>query len=231
RLKPEQMNQFDVGLQFDYQRFKGGVSGFYGWVHNYITFDQNNSGPGLTQVVFTNTDLATLAGGEMYAQVELADWLTGFGTMTYVQGIDQTHSDRRRAANLASSRRTDPATGQFATETEPLPQIPPLDTRLGFRIHQAAPERRWQVEFSARIVNGQNAVARSLGELPTPGFTVLTIRGYWQATDRLLLTGGVENFGNKLYREHLDPISGNILGVNPLFRPGTNFYFGSQLTY
>ena len=47
----------------------------------------------------------------------------------------------------------------------------------------------------------------------------------------VLLTAGVENFGDKLYREHLDPISGNLIGVGPLFRPGTNFYFASQLTY
>ena len=148
-----------------------------------------------------------------------------------MQGTDQTHSDDRRAANLASSRRTDPATGQYAAATEALPQIPPLESRLGIRVHDSDPKRRWQVEFSARIVNGQNAVAQSLGEQATPGFTTFTIRTYWQATSKLLLTAGVENLGNKNYREHLDPISGNILGVNPLYRPGTNFYFGSQLTY
>lgn len=231
-LQKERMTQFDIGLQADYGWIKGGVNGFYGWVHDYITFDQNKGGPGLTQVVFTNTDLATLAGTELFGQIEVTDWLTTFGTMTYVQGIDQTHNDKRRAANVASSRRSDQTTGQFAAATEPLPQIPPLETRLGFRIHDRQPNRRWQVEFSARIVTGQNAVASSLGELPTPGFTVFTIRAFWQAIpDRLLLTAGVENFGNKLYREHLDPISGNILGVNPLFRPGTNFYFGSQLSY
>ena len=81
------------------------------------------------------------------------------------------------------------------------------------------------------MVAGQNSVATSLGEIATPGFTTFTIRSYWQATERLLLTAGVENLGNKFYREHLDPISGNILGVFPLNRPGTNFYFGSQLSY
>ena len=78
---------------------------------------------------------------------------------------------------------------------------------------------------------GQDSVATSLNELPTPGFTVFDIRSYWQVNDKLLLAAGVENFGDKLYREHLDPISGNILGVDPLFRAGTNFYFASQLTY
>ena len=230
-LKSEKLTQFDLGLQADYKWFQFGAGVFYGWMNDYITYDQNRAGPGLTQVVYTNTDLATLAGSELYGQMDLSSWLSSFGTLTYVQGIDQTHNVNRRASNLASSRATNPANGQFATDTEPLPQIPPLESRVGFRVHDPKPERKWQVEFSARMVAGQNSVARSLGEIATPGFTTFTIRTYWQATDRLLLTAGVENLGNLYYREHLDPISGTILGVNPLYRPGTNFYFGSQLTY
>lgn len=230
-LKSEKLTQFDVGVRGEWEFLQAGVSGFYGWVHDYITFDQNRGGAGLTQVVFTNTDLATLAGGELFAQADLTEWLTGFGTLSYVQGVDQTVRDRRRRADLASSRRNDPATGQFAPETEPLPQIPPLESTVGLRVHQASEQPRWQVEFSARVVDGQNAVARTLDERPTPGYTVFNVRGYWQPQDWLLLTAGVENFGNKLYRNHLDPISGNILNSSPLFRPGTNFYFGSQLTY
>lgn len=230
-LRSEKLNQFDLGVQADYGWFQGGAGVFYGWMNDYITYDQNKGGPGLTQVVYTNTNLATLAGSELYGQMDLTSWLTSFGTLTYVQGIDQTHNVNRRSPNLASSRATNPANGQFATDTEALPQIPPLESRVGFRVHDPKPQRRWQVEFSARMVAGQNSVATSLGEIATPGFTTFTIRSYWQATDRLLLTAGVENLGNKLYREHLDPISGNILGVFPLNRPGTNFYFGTQLSY
>ena len=78
---------------------------------------------------------------------------------------------------------------------------------------------------------GQNNVATSLGELPTAGFTTFDIRTFWQVNDKWLVSAGVENFGDKNYRNHLDPISGNMLSVDPLFRLGTNFYFASQLTY
>ena len=81
------------------------------------------------------------------------------------------------------------------------------------------------------MVAGQNNVATSLDELPTPGFTTLTLRGYARVRDNWLLTAGVENLGGKNYREHLDPISGNLLGVGPLFRPGTNYFVGLQVTY
>jgi iron complex outermembrane receptor protein len=234
-LQKEKLSQFDVGLKADYDWVRGGVTGFYAVIDDYITFDANKLGPGLTQVVFTNTDRATLAGGEMFAIVDVTSWLTPFANAAYVQGIDQTHIDNRRPANLASSRRNDPILGETAAATEPLPQIPPFEIRSGFRIHEPLKKPtdapRWTVEFSARIDWGQNNVATSLGEVPTPGFTVFDIRSFWQVNDKLLVSAGVENFGDKLYRAHLDPISGNLLGVDPLFRPGTNFYFASQWTY
>jgi outer membrane receptor protein involved in Fe transport len=73
---------------------------------------------------------------------------------------------------------------------------------------------------------GQHEVASSLNEVSTPGFTVFDLRGYWQATPNLLLISGVETLGDKLYREHLDPLFGNVL-----FRPGANFYFTVQVSY
>jgi outer membrane receptor protein involved in Fe transport len=234
-LKKERLSQFDMGLKGDYDWVRGGVTGFYAVVDDYITFDANKTGPGITQVVFTNTNRATLAGGEMFTIVDVTSWLTPFANMSYVKGVDETHIDNRRSPNLASSRRNDPTTGEVAAATEPLPMIPPLEIRAGFRIHEpiAKPtdNPRWTIEFAARIDWGKNDVATSLGEYPTSGFTVFDIRSFWQVNDKLLLSAGVENFGDKLYRAHLDPISGNLLGVDPLFRPGTNFYFTTQLTY
>ena len=76
--------------------------------------------------------------------------------------------------------------------TEPLPGIPPLELRSGVRLHEASAQPRWSIEFTARSVMGQNLVASSLNEVKTGGFTVLYLRGYWQATDRLLLTARLQ---------------------------------------
>jgi outer membrane receptor protein involved in Fe transport len=78
---------------------------------------------------------------------------------------------------------------------------------------------------------GQDNVATSLNELPTSGFTIFDLRAYWQVTTYLLLTGGVENIGDKLYQEALDPRAGNFMNADPFFRPGTNFYVSARLTY
>jgi iron complex outermembrane receptor protein len=231
QLRAERLDQFDVGLVADYDFFQGGANFFYARIQNYITYDANKTGLGLTQVVYTNTDRTHLAGGELFGQVNATAWLTPFGTLAYVQGIDETAVDTRRAANLDSSRRDDPATLRRKSATEPLPQIPPLDSRVGLRIHAPTKSPRWQVELSARMVAARTEVATSLNEYATPAFTTFNARGFWQATDRLLLSTGVENFTNKNYREHLDPISGNLLGVGQLLRPGRSFFFNAQLTY
>ena len=49
-----------------------------------------------------------------------------------------------------------------------------------------------------------------------------------RATDNLMMVAGVENFGDRTYREHLDFRS---LTGTQMFQPGTNFYVGGELTY
>jgi iron complex outermembrane recepter protein len=224
-LKKEKLKQLDVGLLGNYDNIRFSAAGFYAWIDDYITFDQNRaSGSTLTQVVFTNTDLATLAGGELSAETDLNARITPFVTVSYVQGRDRTHVDNRRPPNIASSRRLG-STPQ-PSDTEPLPGIPPLEARTGFRFHQASLQPRWSVEFLVRAVMGQNLVASSLNELPTSGFTLFNLRGFWQMRDGVLLTGGIENIGDKFYREHLDPRAGD-----QLFRPGTNAYAAVEVKY
>jgi iron complex outermembrane recepter protein len=222
RLEPEKLFQYDIGMRADYGWFKGSATGFYSWINDYITYDRNKSGDGITQVIFTNTDRAILAGGELYGQVEATRWLTPFASATYVQGRDETHYDNRRAQELFSSRRNGPL-------TEPLPGIPPLELRAGIRVHEAVDNNqapKWSLETSARMVFDQGLYAASLDEQRTPGFTVVDIRGYWQINKTMLLTSGVENVGDRLYREHLDPRAGNLL-----YRPGINYYVATQFKY
>ena len=122
---------------------------------------------------------------------------------------------------MASSRRT--------IDQEPLPGIPPLEARAGIRFHERGRSPKWAIELALRMVDEQNLVAASLGEVPTPGFTTFDVRAYWQATKGILLIAGVENITDKFYREHLDPRSG--FPGDELFRPGTNFYMGMSVQY
>lgn len=217
-LAPEQLWQIDVGLRSDYGRFRGNVHAFQAWIQDFITYETFGSFPGLPapamMVRYVNTELATLTGGEANAVYDWSCWLSSFGTLSYVQGTDQTRGGRGL-----------PPLGPFGPQ-EPLPGIVPLESRVGVRLHDPTDQARWAVELSALIAADQNLVAASLFEQPTPGFTVFTLRSYWQASDSLLLFAGVENLTNVQYREHLDLRTG--LGV---FQPGRSFYFGSELRY
>jgi len=191
------------------------------------------------QLKYVNTDLATLAGGELLGELDASDWVTVFAAASYVDGRDRTRngSFATKQASPGSASRRDPGKerGDFSdvdgAAEEPLPGIAPLESRLGFRVHEPVAQPRWSTELSVRLVDDQDRIATSLLEQPSPGFAVWDARAYWQARDNLLLVIGVENFTNRNYREHFDfrPQPGSL--NRTMYQPGVNFYFGTELTY
>ena len=186
-----------------------------------------------TGAVFTpvNTPLATLSGFETYAEYDCNKCITSFATMSFVEGRDHSRSE-------GGQDFFNPATAMFfhdpnaprgilpGSDEEPLPSIPPLEARVGFRVHEPVEWPRYGAEFAARIVDNQDRIARSLGEVATSGFTTYDVRGFWRACEHLTLISGVENFTDKFYREHLDYRTGR--GV---FQPGINFSFVAEFTH
>ncbi len=242
RLDPERLTQLDLGLQFDRGRVRGGANGFYGWVHDYITFENMRVFPAVdpqqVSLKYVNTDLATLAGFEGFVEFDVTNWATLFANLQYVEGQDRTRNGNFATeingggGNPSTRDPTKPRgffSGVAGASSEPLPSILPLETRLGVRVKPPGPSARWSAELSARIVDDQDRVAASLLETPTPGFTVWDLRGTYRATDSCLLVAGVENFTNKNFREHLDFRSLN--GGFRVLQPGANFYFGSEVKY
>jgi outer membrane receptor protein involved in Fe transport len=243
-LRPETMAQVDLGMTYQDEWLWAGLSGFHGWGIDYITFENTSQIPGpplgqpaQTNLQYVNTDLATFAGFEAFLQHETNDWLTSFATVSYVDGRDRTRNGNFATQMVggagAPSMQVAGNRGSAGNSTvtnlsqEPLPGILPMDARLGWRLHGQDPAR-WGIEVSARVVRMQNRVATSLNETPTAGFTVWDLRSYWQATDSMRLVSGLENFGNKNFREHLDF---RTPGGYQLFQPGISFYFGSELAF
>ncbi len=222
-LSPERLYQIDVGTSVQQEGAIFGGHFYHSWIRDYITYDlvaRAGSFDGFPQgAQFVNTELATLTGFETYGQYEVTPLLTLFGIMNYTQGRDLT---RNRPSRLSGNfDRSD----EVGPEKEPLPGISPLEARLGFLIQDPSPEKRWGFEYQARMVDNQDRVATTLEEVATPGFTIHDIR-FYRRWDQLLATAGVENVGNRFYREHIDYRSG--LGV---FRPGVGFYTGLELNY
>lgn len=179
-LKAEKRTQIDIGFTAEYENFRGGLNGYHAWIKDFITLDFAGTlrqGGTLIQPFFgyTNTDLATLAGFEGYAEHDVNDWFTTFGTVSFTEGRD--HS--RRGTNYPFSTATfgGPGRSNRPGEEEPLPVIFPLEARLGLRITEPI-EGRWGAEFAARIVDNQDRVARNLAEQTTPGFTTFDLRAF-----------------------------------------------------
>ena len=236
-LRAPRLRQIDLGLTADYAPLRLHVGGFHGWVRDYVTFDSvednpETFAPGQEQhrLAFTNTDLATLVGFEFSSTYDVHRNVTAFGTVSYVEGTDRARNAPSRIGSDIRPNRGRPSdtprSEVAGVNSEPLPGISPLESIVGLRVHEAADQPEWSVELTARIVDNQDRVAASLFERATPGFTIWNLRTFWRATDSLLLTAGVENITDKFYREHLDSRAGR--GV---YRPGTNFYFSSELSY
>jgi len=240
-LAPEKLYQVDLGVKTNYDRFRAGLSGYCALIEDYITvapvstanapFGRQGSlvfSPFLTnslEVQFTNTGLATLIGFETYAEYDVTPWLTPFMTMYYVEG---RNLDRNQQAHVIG---TAPPSSQ-----EALPGIPPLETRLGFRLHESVRDPRYGVEFYALLDAPQDQVASSLGEVATPGFTIFNIRGFWRVRKNVLLTAGIENMFDRNYRTHLDLLTGVLApGGAPsgpgVLEPGFSPYVGLQMTW
>jgi iron complex outermembrane recepter protein len=244
-LKTEKLLQFDAALEYTDERVQAGVRGFQSWGFDYLTFEntQVNLVPpagevGQVSLRYVNTDLATLTGFETFAALLPSSPLSPFVNMRYVQGKDRT-----RGGNFATTNGSqgDPSrkipglvrgffSGVLGGESEPLPGISPLETRVGLRYQDSSVLRRWSLELSSRIVENQSRVATSLLETPSPGFTTWDLRGVFRpgGIDGLMITMGVENFTDKLYREHLDFRTQSGISI---YQPGTTFYLGSSLTY
>lgn len=225
-VKPEQLTQIDVGLNGTFDRVRVGAHGYYSWINDLITYDLLSPAGGAgglggfpQTAQFMNTDHAVIAGFETYGEADLRPWMTVFGTMSYIEGRDLSRDEE---SDFGSGFGRSDVSGR---PHEPLPGIPPLETRLGLRIHDDSEVQNWGIEVSARIVDDQDRVAESLEEIETPGFTTYDVRAFKRA-GQWLFTAGIENFTDKYYREHLDYRSG--FGV---YRPGINFYSGVEVTY
>lgn len=107
-----------------------------------------------------------------------------------------------------------------------LPQMPPLNGRLGLR-GQITPYIMFDV--ASLLYNGQDKVAA--GEVSTPGYATFNIGLSSTQLEifkyvKCQLFAGVENFLDKSYRNHLASNRGSIT-----VEPGRNFYFKLGLDF
>lgn len=114
------------------------------------------------------------------------------------------------AYDLTSNWKTDAALayawGKNSSDGEALPQMPPLEARLGLTYQRDD----WSVGALWRVVDGQGRIADGRGNVvgqdfgDSAGFGVLSLNGAYRVSEQVKLSAGVDNLLDKQYAEHLN---------------------------
>ncbi|ATB64889.1 TonB-dependent copper receptor [Pseudomonas mosselii] len=183
-IKPEKTTQLDFGIQYRDERLEAWASGYVGQVRDYILFDYQRNMMGSLTSQAQNVD-ARIMGGELGAAYKLTENWKADATLAY-------------------------AWGKNSSDGKALPQMPPLESRLGLTYSRDT----WSVGALWRLVAEQNRIAKNQGNVvgkdydTSSGFGVFSLNGAYKVNNNLKLSAGVDNLFDKAYAEHLN-LAGN----------------------
>ncbi|TFF41813.1 TonB-dependent copper receptor [Pseudomonas sp. RIT623] len=207
-IKPEKTTQLDFGIQYRDERLEAWASGYVGQIRDYILFDYvpGKGGMGSKLVSQAQNIDARIMGGELGAAYKLTENWKADATLAY-------------------------AWGKNSSDGKALPQMPPLESRLGLTYSRDT----WSVGALWRLVAEQNRIAKNQGNVvgkdydTSSGFGVFSLNGAYKINSNLKLSAGVDNLFDKTYAEHLN-LAGNAgfgypaNSVQPVNEPGRTFW-------
>ncbi|OLU25628.1 TonB-dependent copper receptor [Pseudomonas sp. PA15(2017)] len=178
-IQPEKTTQLDFGVQYQGERLQAWASGYAGQVRDYILYTYTPGMMGSSSRA-QNVD-ARIMGGELGASYQWTDSWKSAATLAY-------------------------AWGKNSSDGSPLPQMPPLEARLGLTYEQD----RWSAGALWRVVAAQgrgsegqgNVVGKDFGD--SSGFAVFSLNAAYRVSDSLKLSTGIDNLFDKTYSEHLN---------------------------
>ncbi|WP_333945552.1 TonB-dependent copper receptor [Pseudomonas sp. TUM22785] len=179
-IKPEKTTQLDFGVQYAGENLDAWASAYVGQVRDYILFSYNTGMMGMTSSSAGNVD-ARIMGGELGASYKLGEHWKTDGSLAY-------------------------AWGKNSSDGEALPQMPPLEARLGLTYEQDD----WSAGALWRLVAQQGRVAEGKGNVvgqdfgSSAGFGVFSLNGAYRVSKNVKLSAGVDNLFDKDYAEHLN---------------------------
>ncbi|RWU26362.1 TonB-dependent copper receptor [Pseudomonas alkylphenolica] len=183
-IKPEKTTQLDFGIQYQTDDLQAWASGYVGQIRDYILFDYRTDMMGMSSSRAQNVD-ARIMGGELGAAYRLTSNWKADATLAY-------------------------AWGKNSSDGKALPQMPPLESRLGLTYSRDD----WSAGALWRVVAAQNRIAENYGNVvgkdyeKSAGFGVFSFNGSYRVSKNLKLSAGVDNLFDKAYAEHLN-LAGN----------------------
>jgi len=208
RLKNEKTSQIDIGAHYSGEKVNGWLSAYLGRVNDFILIKYDPRNAGRSQA--DNTD-AVIMGGEL--------------------GLEYPITERWKAdAALAYSW------GKNSRDGRPLPQMPPLDARIGLVYER----ERWSATGLWRVVSSQRRVALNEGNVAgkdygaSAGFGVLSANVAFKLTKQVKISSGIDNIFNKAYSEHLNLAGNSGFGYSanePVNEPGRTVWAKMNVSF
>ncbi|HDS1735369.1 TonB-dependent copper receptor [Pseudomonas sp. BP8] len=211
-IKPEKTTQLDFGIQYRSERLEAWASGYLGQIRDYILFDYRTGMMGMSTSQAQNID-ARIMGGELGGAYKLSENWKADATLAY-------------------------AWGKNSSDGKALPQMPPLESRLGLTYSQD----NWSTGALWRLVSAQNRIAANQGNVvgkdyeKSAGFGVFSLNGAYKVNNNLKLSAGVDNLFDKAYAEHLN-LAGNAgfgypaMDPQPVDEPGRTFWTKVDISF
>lgn len=205
-LKPEINNQFELSLAYNKEIFKIGANVFYSILNDYISAVYKEGDANFKKVFdnpypyakqFINVD-AKQKGIEGFINFKF------FKNFEFSFNLSYTHSEN-------------------TTYNEPLPQIPPMMTKLGLKYEN---KKMW-LDMRATIASKQDRLAISFGEkIETPGYNTIDFRLGFKPFKNFSIGAAVLNVFDTAYYSHLNYTYSNNadsdLNGKRIYEPGRN---------
>ncbi|MBE0571840.1 MAG: TonB-dependent receptor [Ignavibacteriaceae bacterium] len=191
-LNPEKGQSIDFGVRHYSKNLKIISSFFYSYFNDLVA-EVPGTFEGRNALIKTNIGEARIYGFDFSVDYNFWRDYIFYTTASYVKGDDITIDGN-------------------------LPEIPPLNGRVGFKLNLL---EYLQADVSSSVFAAQNDVAE--GEITTPGYTVFnlllnTIPIKFSSIS-FRVYSGVENIFDKTYRSHLSTTRGSIT-----IEPGRNIF-------
>jgi iron complex outermembrane receptor protein len=177
-VRPERTTQFDAGFQRAIGRGTVWMSAYAGHIDDFVLFDYGRGMMASTRARNVDARIGGLEAGAEYRPTRA--WKLE-GSLAYAWG-----------RNLDDHR--------------PLPQMPPLEARLGASWRRGSWSFGGLVRAAARqtrVAVGQgNVTGRDIGE--SPGFAVFSVNAAYRAATGVQFSAGIDNLFDRRYSEHLN---------------------------
>ncbi|MGM0540939.1 MAG: TonB-dependent receptor domain-containing protein [Pseudomonadota bacterium] len=194
-LKPEQHNQFDIGMSQATDKTDWSVSAYYDVVNDYILRDLGRNQADSVNVTGTNSVYlnkdATIYGLDMAGSWKMSQNVKVGSNLSLTKGTNET--DHRNLSNIAPLSGS--AFAEYATNN-------------------------WKAGTRFNFATTQTEVNTEYNEFETAAWSTVDLYGDYQINKSIKLSAGVDNLADHAYQTYLNRVDSVSANTYKVYEPG-----------